>query len=364
MVGLIQSVKVMGLSVWIISSVGPLWALPQNRSESALVASEQALIDAQVTQSMDAIGATAAALAISYNGRVVYSKGYGHSDRRGRKPTSERIAMRLASCTKPFTAAAIRELIRQGKIDIDTRVFDYLDIPPWAALADRRIREITISDLLTHRGGWDRDQTFDPMYEIDRLKSELGVSKVTKKHIVRYMWDQPLQNSPGTVRSYSNFGFLLLGLVIEKATDQSYVVAIRDLVTAPIDAGEVFLSSSVRRNRKSREVFYPKENKLNLHLRDSASGLATDAVTLCNFMEHYWLDGRKRKSRDGWFFFQIGTHPFCTSAFMEQREDGISFSALFNRRREDHYLEDNAQVRARLNQAIDRIAETLRADEG
>jgi len=359
---LIEVTKVTGLLACLICSVHSLWALPQNRPESALVASDQAKIDDEVIQSMDAIGATAAALAVSYNGRVVYTKGYGYSDRRGRKPTSEKTAMRLASCTKPFTAAAIRELIRQGKVKADTRVFDYLGILPNESLADKRIQKITINDLLEHRGGWDRDQTFDPMYEIDRLKSEMGVSRITKKHIVRYMWDQPLQHAPGTERSYSNFGFLLLGLVIEKATGKSYVVAIRELVTDPVKAGEVFLSSPVRGNRKSREVFYPQENRLNLHLRDSASGLAADAQTLCHFMEHYWLDGRKRQSRDGWFFYQVGTHPFCTSSFMEQREDGISFSALFNRRREDHYLDDNAQIRKRLNQAIDRIAEKLRVD--
>lgn len=353
---------IMGLTAWVIIGLSSLWALPQNRSESVLDASEQALIDDEVKQSMDAIGATAAALAISYNGRVVYSKGYGYSDRRGRKPTSQRTAMRLASCTKPFTAAAIQELIRLGKLNQETRVFDYLGISPSDGLADSRVKDITVRDLLMHRGGWDREQTFDPMYEMDRLKNELGVSRLTKKHIVRYMWNQPLQNAPGAVESYSNFGFLLLGLVIEKATGQSYVVAIRELVTEPIDAGEVFLSSSVRGNRKSREVFYPQENQLNLHLRDAASGLAADAATLCNFMEHFWLDGRKRQTRDGRFFFQIGTHPFCTSSFMEQREDGLNFSALFNRRREEHYLEDNALIRERLNQVIDRMAEKLRGD--
>ncbi len=335
----------------------PLVAYLQNTSNPSLDASDKSVIDREAEFCMQAIGATSASLAISYQGKVIYAKGYGFSDRRQRTETSDRVAMRLASCSKPFTAAAIQELIQQGLLKHDTLVFDYLGILPTNDLADPRVRDITVKHLLEHQGGWDRSETFDPMYEIDRIKRELGVAKVKKRHLVRYMWEQPLQFEPGTVDCYSNFGYLLLGLVIEKATGKSFIQSIRDLVTNPIDAGEIFLSSSVSQNRKSREVFYPAENGLNLQLRDSSSGLTADPTTLCKFMETYWLDGRKRTERTGWFYFQIGTHPACTTALMEQREDGLSFAILLNRRQEETYRTDNDAIRERFNNTIDRLAE-------
>ena len=334
----------------------PALAYLQNTSDPQLGASDKSLIDREVEFCMQSIGATSASLAMSYQGKVVYSKGYGFSDRRQRKVTSHRVAMRLASCSKPFTAAAIKTLIDQGLLKHDTPVFDYLGIAPSQDLADPRIREITIGHLLKHEGGWDRDKTFDPMYEIDRIKSEIGVSKVKKRHLVRYMWEQPLQFAPGTKVCYSNFGYLLLGLVIEKVTGKSYIKSIRELVTDPIDAGEIFLSSAVSQNRKSREVFYPAENQLNLQLRDSSSGLTADPTTLCHFMEAFWLNGRKRTERTGWSYYQLGTHPQCTTALMEQRQDGLSFAVLFNRRQEETYRADNDAIRERLNKTIDRLA--------
>ena len=319
-------------------------------------------IDDEIQACMNLINASAASLAISIDGQLVYSKGYGFSDRRGRVPTSPRVTFRLASCTKPFTATAIQKLIRGGDLERDTLVYEFLDIPPSDELADPRIKQITVTDLLEHRGGWDREQTFDPMYQISEIKSGLKVRRVEKRHIVRYMWDRPLQHDPGDEECYSNFGYLLLGMVIEKVTGKSYVESIRELILEPIGADEISLSSPVRGNRKSREVYYLTENRLDLHLRDSASGLATNTETLCTFMDHYWMDGRRRGNDGTWFYYQIGTHPFCTTALMEQRRDGINFAILLNSRREEKYQEDNAAIRERFNQLLDKIKSKLSSD--
>lgn len=318
-------------------------------------------IDDEVRRCMQAIGATAATMAVSHDGRIVYSKGYGYSDRNQRIPTSPRSTMRLASCTKPFTAAAIEILIKRGDISRDIKVYDYLDIKPFRKLVDERIRDITVAHLLDHRGGWDRDQTFDPIYEIDTIKKTMGIRRLRKQHIVRYMWNNPLQVAPGSEEHYSNFGYLLLGMVIEKATGKSYVNSIRELITEPTDAGEIFISSPIRENRKSREVHYPEENQLDFHLRDSASGLATTTETLCYFMSHYWLTGAPLDRRR-LYYYQFGSQAFTTTTIMEQRLDRVHFAIMFNRRRNDTYNEDNDAIRTRINRILDSTKEQLIRD--
>jgi N-acyl-D-amino-acid deacylase len=313
-------------------------------------------IDAEMQQSMQTIGATSATLAISRHGHLLYSRGYGFCDRRGEVATSPQTMMRLASCTKPLTAAAIRILVERGDLALETPVYDYLGIRPAAELADPRVRQITVAHLLQHRGGWDRQQTFDSMYHLAEIRRSLKLPRLQKRHIVRFMWEQPLQFDPGARRAYSNFGYLLLGLVIEKATGRSFVEAIRDLVAEPIGADDVFLSSAVPGNRQRREVYYPEDSPLNLHLRDSASGLATSAESLCRFMEHFWMDGGKRNVDRQRYYFQIGSHPFTTTTIMEQRLDGINYAIMLNRRRNEHFEEDNHIIRHRFNEVLDAVA--------
>ena len=321
-------------------------------------------IDRQVRLVMQAIGASAATVAINRDGTLVYSKGFGVSDRRGKIDTSTRSTMRLASCTKPFTAAAIRTLVERGDIALDTPVYSFLAIRPTQELADPRVEQIVVADLLEHRGGWDREQTLDPMYQLEQIRNSVKTRRLEKSHIVRYMWDQPLQFDPGTRRAYSNFGYLLLGLVIEKVTGKSYVESIRELVTDPIGATEITISSPWKQHRQSREVHYTEENLLDLHLRDSSSGLASNAETLCQFMQHYWLDGRKRNRRwrSNRYHYQIGTHPFTTTTLVEQRMDGIDFALMFNSRRNEHYHEDNAAIRDRFNSLMERMSDELDID--
>ena len=330
-------------------------------------------IDEEIKRFMETIGATSATVAIGYQDRMVFSRGYGFSDSHGKVATTPRTTMRLASCSKPFTAALIRILIDRGDISQDTLVFEFLEIRPRSRqgsesgqvdgrLADARIKQITIDHLLKHRGGWNRQETLDPMYQISDIKKELRVGKMTKRHIVRYMWGQPLQFPPGSQEQYSNFGYLLLGLVIEKVTGKSYIESVRELLGDSLGADEISISSRFKQNRKSREVFYPNDNRLDLQLRDSASGLATNSETVCRFMEDYWIDGRKRDSDRNRYFFQYGTHAFTTTTVMEQRLDGINYAIMLNSRRNDTYDEDNEVIRHNFNLVLDSVRSRLILD--
>jgi N-acyl-D-amino-acid deacylase len=79
--------------------------------------------------------------------------------------------MRIASVTKPITAAAVYKLIRNKRLSLSTKAFQLLDLKAKAGkVADRRIYSITVGQLLEHKGGWDSNASFDPMFRTDRSR--------------------------------------------------------------------------------------------------------------------------------------------------------------------------------------------------
>jgi N-acyl-D-amino-acid deacylase len=100
---------------------------------------------------------------------------------------------------------------------------------------DERQRRITIRQLLQHRGGWDRDQSLDPMFQSVQFAGLLQVPPPAEpEHIIRVMLGRKLDFDPGKRYAYSNFGYCLLGRVIEAVTGISYEQYVRDQVLAPL----------------------------------------------------------------------------------------------------------------------------------
>ena len=160
----------------------------------------------------------AASLAVVHDGRLVLIAGMATWI--GSRPgwCRPETPFRVASLSKPVTAAAIRRLARQGKLDLEAKVVDLLEVkPPAGRELDPRWGQITVEHLLNHRGGWDRDEAFDPMFRTVEIARELGTDPpATAGDVLRYMAGQPLQFEPGDRRSYSNFGYSVLGRIIEK----------------------------------------------------------------------------------------------------------------------------------------------------
>ena len=96
------------------------------------------------------------------------------------------------------------------------RLKDWGDQESWREFWWKRI---TTRHLLQHTGGWDRDKSFDPMFRPREISRTLGVaSPPGPRDILRYRLGQPFEFDPGTRYAYSNFGYCVLGRVIEKVT--------------------------------------------------------------------------------------------------------------------------------------------------
>lgn len=206
-------------------------------------------------------------IAISDNGRLIHSRGYGYADREAAEPVSPSSRFRIASISKPITAVAILRLVEKGKLRLDDRVFEISDAPEpidGAAMPDQRLKDVTIKHLLQHRGGWDRDQSFDPMFRSVQWAQLCGCDPPAMPgEVIRAMHAQPLDFEPGQRYAYSNYGYCLLGRVIEKLSGQNYEDFVQSEIFQPLEIKSISLGKTRLKDRQTDEVryYHPDEGK-------------------------------------------------------------------------------------------------------
>jgi N-acyl-D-amino-acid deacylase len=201
-----------------------------------------------------------AALAITRGSRLVYARGFGWADREERKPVEPVSLFRLASVSKPFTSAAALCLVDERKLRLDDKIWRVLGLsePTWkGARFDPRWKQITILELLQHRGGWDRDKSFDPILAIPDIVEKLRTPMpISPENIVQYMLGFPLDFAPGERYAYSNFGYILLGLAIARLSGVAYEAYVRRKVLAPLKITRMRLGKALLAERAADEVKY------------------------------------------------------------------------------------------------------------
>jgi len=161
------------------------------------------------------------AVVIARHGQPIFREAYGFSDRENKIPNTPQTRFRLGSMNKIFTAVAVLQLVESGKIALDDSVGKFIRDYPNQDVAGK----VTIKHLLTHTGG--TGDIFGPEYNAHR--NELR----TLADYVKLYGNRNLEFEPGTRRAYSNYGFLLLGRIIEVASGQSYYDYVRDHIFMP-----------------------------------------------------------------------------------------------------------------------------------
>jgi N-acyl-D-amino-acid deacylase len=237
------------------TSAGPQAAMPMTGAPDPGMAS----FDRIIPELMRKYQIPGGAVAVMKDGRLVVARGYGFADREARQPVEPDSLFRIASLSKAITSATILKLVEERRLTLDSKAFQILNhLRPLAgARVDPRIHQITIRNLLQHSGGWDRDKSFDPMFRSDEIAQTLAVPAPAKPDdIIRYMLGQPLQFTPGTMYAYSNFGYCVLGRIIEKVTGQSYEAYVRSNTLAPAGISCMRIGHTLARERAPNEVRY------------------------------------------------------------------------------------------------------------
>jgi N-acyl-D-amino-acid deacylase len=175
-----------------------------------------------------------ASLAVSKDGRLIYARGFGWADAEHQQPVQPDSLFRIASISKPITAVAVFQLIEQGQLRLDDRVLDILKLKPTEA-GDPRLATVTIRQCLEHTGGWDRDKSFDPMFRSVLIARTLKQDPPARpQDVIQYMLGIPLDFAPGERYAYSNYGYCLLGRVIEAVAGKPYDEQVRTALLAPL----------------------------------------------------------------------------------------------------------------------------------
>ncbi len=204
----------------------------------------------------DIVGAS---VAVAKEGKLIYAKGFGYTDSTLHQPVEPYHRFRIASISKLITAVAIMKLNEEGKLSVNDRVFGVdgiLNDPFYANPKDKRVYGITVAHLLSHEGGW-TTRWGDQMFMPHIVAASLGVSlPVDTKSIVRFALNRNLHFTPGTGRSYSNLGYAILGLVIEKVTGMPYSEYCRKYILEPCGIYDMMLAKNMPENKAPWEVSY------------------------------------------------------------------------------------------------------------
>lgn len=159
------------------------------------------------------------AVIVARDGDIILRKGYGYANREKKLPVTPHTVFTIGSITKQFTGAAIVKLEMQGKLRVTDTIDQYLSGVP----EDKK--GITLHQLLTHTAGMP-----------DSLGSDFDTS-ATREVVLRLALRSKLRSKPGSKHAYSNVGYSLLGLIIEKASGMGYEDYLRKHLFEPAGMG-------------------------------------------------------------------------------------------------------------------------------
>jgi len=241
----------------IAAAASPATAQQRVWTETGEEVSGWEFVDDVARDWMETWAVPGAVLSLATQGQLVFSRGYtwDTADAEVVQPDS---LFRIASASKPITSVAIHQLIERDLLSYNTRLVDVLDLQPSPGFtADPRLDDVTIDHLLYHTGGWDRDQTYDPMFYDQVIADTLGVDlPISKYDIATYMTGQPMQFEPGARYAYSNYGYCLLGMIIEEITGLDYSEWVAENVFQPIGVGRPRRGHTAIHERVPGEVRY------------------------------------------------------------------------------------------------------------
>ena len=198
---------------------------------------ELAGMDRDIKRFMDKWKLRGTTFAITRNDSLLYTQGYGWADAEAKTPMEATTVMRIASASKLITAIALMRLVEEGKLSLDSKVFGpdgiLSDSVYTDAIADTRVMGLTVDHLLQHLGGFSRPWG-DPMFNMAKVVKANRLSDApSPEELTQIILGRKMAAAPGERRKYSNFGYMLLSLIIEKASGQDYWSYVQENVMEP-----------------------------------------------------------------------------------------------------------------------------------
>jgi CubicO group peptidase (beta-lactamase class C family) len=159
---------------------------------------------------------------VAQNGKILLEKGYGFKNKKENALNTANTIYQIGSITKQFTSAIILQLVEKKKMTLQDKLSKYIPDYP-------KGDSITVENLLTHTSGV-YNYTNDEDFMMTR-----SARPIPRDSLLYLFENKPLDFSPGTGWSYSNSGYILLGMIIEKVTGKSYFRVVRENIFEPLE---------------------------------------------------------------------------------------------------------------------------------
>jgi len=217
-------------------------------------------LDRKVLNYMQEWRMQGAQLTIIKNDSLVYAKGYGWADKEKKVEMQPSHIMRLASVSKLVTAVGIMVMQEQGLLSLKDTVFGergiLCDTMYTNVIKDKNIFKITVEDLLRHKGGF-TTRAGDPMFSTRTIMRQNHL-KTPPDHetLVKIVLRRNLDFVPGTSQYYSNFGYMLLSMIIEKVSGEPYEKWIQKNVLKPANCYDFRIAENYYKDKYKNEVRY------------------------------------------------------------------------------------------------------------
>jgi CubicO group peptidase (beta-lactamase class C family) len=194
------------------------------------------------------------AVLVRNDGKTVFARGYGLRDLRSRDRIGPDTCFRLASVTKPFTATAVVLLVRDGKLRYEDKLTDVF--PAFPAYG----RTITIRQLLTHTSGLPDYETLMEAAEKGRAPIWTADRQIQDDEVLALLRGETKGRfEPGTSWAYSNSGYVVLGLVVARASGKPFADFLRDRIFRPLQMTHTLAYESGKNEVPQRAFGHTKE---------------------------------------------------------------------------------------------------------
>ena len=201
-----------------------------------------------------------AQIAVTRNDSLLYVKGFGWADMEKKQEMQPSNIMRLASVSKLLTAVGVMKLAEVGTLKLSDHVFGpkgiLNDTAFTNAIKDQRYLDITVEQLLRHKAGFTTGAG-DPMFSTRYIMMQNRlITPPDNNTLMKILLKRRLGYTPGTAKRYSNVGYMLLSMIIEKKTRMSYEDYMRKFVFEPAGCYDFHIAGSYEKDRRRNEVKY------------------------------------------------------------------------------------------------------------
>ncbi|NMD72081.1 beta-lactamase family protein [Bacillus sp. DNRA2] len=197
-------------------------------------------IDTFIQNKLDKNHIPGAAVAITYNNEVIFTKGYGKSENGA--PITDHTGFPIASLSKAFTALAVMQLVEEDKVNLDQPIATYL---PSLISKDKKWSKVTPRHLLNHTSGL-TDKAYPDMTVDPQPKS--------LEDMVRKLKNVSLTSEPGTEYHYNNTNYQLLALLVERVSNEEFSSYLNHHIFVPLEMKDTFNVSNTKQFNKSNKL--------------------------------------------------------------------------------------------------------------